>query len=108
MVRWLTTVVLVAVFIGLVYNPASAGTLTGRIIKEDGKSLSKSKVVIDGKEITTNDFGGYQVELADGERELKVTIDNVTYTSDKILIYSPRIEQNWRIDSKAKKLIKIR
>jgi hypothetical protein len=70
--------------------------------------LSKSKVVIDGKETQTNDFGGYQVELSDGERALKVVIDNVTYTSDKILIYSPRTEQNWRIDSKGKKLIKIR
>ena len=108
MVRWLTAIVFVVVFIGLVYSPASAGVLTGRIIKEDGKSLSKSKVTIDGKETLTNDFGGYQVELADGERQLKVTIDNVTYTSDKILIYSPRTEQNWRMDSKGKKLIKIR
>jgi len=108
MVKWLCTIVFAAVFIGLVFGPASAGILTGRIIKEDGKSLSKSKVVIDGKETQTNDFGGYQVELSDGERSLNVVIDNITYASDKILIYSPRTEQNWRIDSKGKKLIKIR
>ena len=108
MVKWLWTIVSAAVFTSLVCGPASAGILTGRIIREDGKSLSKSKVVIDGKETQTNDFGGYQVELSDGERALKVVIDNVTYASDKILIYSPRTEQNWRIDPKNKRLIKIR
>jgi hypothetical protein len=87
---------------------AFAGTLSGRMIKEDGKSLAKTKIVIEGKEITTNDFGGYQVELPDGERELQATIENVNYTSEKVLIYSPKTEQNWRIDSQSKKLIKIR
>src|SRR4030042_2541613 len=87
---------------------AVAGTLSGRMIKEDGKSLAKTKIVIEGQETTTNDFGGYQVQLPDGERELKATIDNVNYTSEKVLIYSPKTEQNWRIDSKSKKLIKLR
>lgn len=87
---------------------AFAGTLSGRMIKEDGKSLAKAKIQIDGKEIMTNDFGGYQVELPDGERELQVTIDGVNYTSERVLIYSPKTEQNWRIDFKSKKLVKIR
>ena len=87
---------------------AFAGTLSGRMIKEDGKSLARAKIQVEGKETTTNDFGGYQVELPDGERQLSVTIDNVNYTSEKVLIYSPKTEQNWRIDSQSKKLIKIR
>jgi len=100
--------IIVAIILMMLCQNAFAGTLSGRIIKEDGKSLAKTKIVIEGKETTTNDFGGYQVQLSDGERELKVTIDNVNYTSEKVLIYSPKTEQNWRVDSKSKKLIKIR
>jgi hypothetical protein len=92
----------------LLYQQAYAGILSGRIITEDGKSLSKTRITIDGQETMTNEFGGYQVESADGERELKVVIDNVAYTSDKVLIYSPKTEQNWRIDFKGKRLTKIR
>ncbi len=98
----------VAIIFMVLCENAFAGMLSGRIIKEDGKSLAKTKIVIEGKEITTNDFGGYQVELPDGERELQATIENVNYTSEKVLIYSPKTEQNWRIDSQSKKLIKIR
>jgi len=106
--RSVIMIVIIIIVLMMCCQSAFAGKLTGRIIKEDGKSLAKSKIVIEGKETTTNDFGGYQVELSDGERELKVTIDNVNYTSEKVLIYSPKTEQNWRIDSKSKKLIKIR
>ncbi len=100
-------ILLTVALMGLSQN-SFAGMLSGRIIREDGKSLSKARIVIEGKETTTNDFGGYQVELPDGERELQATIDNVSYTSEKILIYSPKTEQNWRIDSKTRRLIKIR
>ena len=100
--------IFVVIILMMLCQNASAGTLSGRMIKEDGKSLAKTKIVIEGKETTTNDFGGYQVELPDGERELKATIGNVNYTSEKVLIYSPKTEQNWRIDSKSKRLIKIR
>ncbi len=102
------SLIYVAIIFMVLCQNAFAGTLSGRIIKEDGKSLAKTKIVIEGKEITTNDFGGYQVELPDGERELQATIENVNYTSEKVLIYSPKTEQNWRIDSQSKKLVKIR
>ena len=102
------SLIYVAIIFMVFCQNAFAGTLSGRIIKEDGKSLAKTKIEIEGKETTTNDFGGYQVQLPDGERELKATIDNVNYTSEKVLIYSPKTEQNWRIDSKSKKLIRIR
>ncbi len=106
--RYGKDVIFVLIVVMVLCLDAFGGTLSGRIIKEDGKSLAKTKIEIEGKEITTNDFGGYQVELPDGERELQATIDNVSYTSEKVLIYSPKTEQNWRIDSKSKKLIKIR
>jgi hypothetical protein len=102
------SLIYVAIIFMVLCQNAFAGTLSGRIIKEDGKSLAKTKIIIEGKEITTNDFGGYQVELPDGERELRATIENVNYTSEKVLIYSPKTEQNWRMDSKSKKLVKIR
>src|SRR5512139_1740482 len=106
--RYGRDMILVLIMIMILCPNAFAGTLSGRIIKEDGKSLAKTKIEIEGIETTTNDFGGYQVELPDGERELRATIDNVNYTSEKVLIYSPKTEQNWRMDSKSKKLIKIR
>ena len=70
--------------------------------------MSKTKIVIEGKEIVTNEFGGYEVNLSDGERELAVVIDKAPYTSEKILIVSPGTSQNWRVDSAQKRLIKIR
>jgi hypothetical protein len=102
--RALLGVILVILFYGI----ASAGMLTGRIIKEDGKSLSKTEISIKGKRIVTNEFGGYEIELPDGEQILEVKIGNESYSSDKIIIYSPKTPQNWRIDTKNKKLIKVR
>jgi hypothetical protein len=87
---------------------ATAGILSGRIIKEGGSSLAKTRIVVEGKEIVTNEFGGYEVDLRDGDRELKVVIDNAPYTSEKILIVSPRTSQNWRMNPAQKRLIKIR
>jgi hypothetical protein len=87
---------------------ATAGLLSGRIIQENGASLAKVKVVVEGQEFVTNDFGGYEVELKDGARQLNMVIDNTPYTSETISIFSPRTSQNWRMDVKAKKLIKIR
>jgi len=59
-------------------------------------------------EITTNAFGGYKVELNDGEHELQVVINEEEYTSEKTRIYSPETKQNWRIDENQKRLRKIR
>jgi hypothetical protein len=101
-------VVFVVAMTFLVCADAAAGILSGRIIKEGGSSLAKAKIVIEGKEIVTNEFGGYEVDLRDGERELRVVIDNAPYTSEKILIVSPRTSQNWRMNSTQKRLIKIR
>ena len=92
----------------LLCTTATAGILSGRIIKENGTSLAKTKIAVEGKGVVTNEFGGYEVELKDGERELNVVIDNVPYTSERILIYSPRTNQNWRMQFKEKRLIKIR
>ena len=103
----------VAVILGMMVTflfcgSAIAGILSGRIIKEDGGSLAKTRIVVEGKETMTNEFGGYEVELKNGERELNVVIDNVSYISEKLSIYSPMTYQNWRMDPKGKRLIKIR
>jgi hypothetical protein len=63
---------------------AAAGLLSGRIIQENGASLAKAKVVAEGKEFVTNEFGGYEVELKDGARQLNMVIDNTPYTSEPI------------------------
>jgi hypothetical protein len=55
------------------------------------------KIKIENKEITTNAFGGYRVDLNDGNRALNVAIDSTTYTTEEIRIFSPRTKQNWRI-----------
>ncbi len=89
-------------------GPTSAGILGGRIIREDGSSLAKTEIVIEGKHTMTNEFGGYAVELTDGERELNVVIDGTAYTSERITIYTPRTKQNWRLSHQEKKLIRIR
>ena len=95
---------MVILFCGL----ALGGVLTGRIIKEDGSPLSKTKIIIEGRKVVTNEFGGYAVKLPDGEHELRIVIDGISYTSESINIYSPRTKQNWRIDHRKRRLIKIR
>ena len=82
--------------------------LSGRIIQEDGSSLANAKIIIEGREVMTNAFGGYAVELPDGEHELNVVIEGTSYTSEGIKIYSPKTKQNWRLDREGRRLIKIR
>ena len=96
------------ILIPLFYGVSYGGTLSGRIINDNGSSLAKTKITFEGTEIITNEFGGYRVELPDGEGELKVKIGDAQYTSEKIKIFSPETKQNWRIDVKGKKLIKIK
>jgi len=96
------------VFTLLFCEIVSAGMLYGRIIKEDGTPLANTKIFIEDKEIITNEFGGYAIGLPDGERELNVVINGISYISEHIIIYSPETKQNWRIDSGEKRLIKIR
>lgn len=84
-----------------------AGTLTGRIIRDNGESLSASNLTIQGIGVTTNQFGGYEVQLPDGEYELTVTVDGQPYRTDPIRIYSPQTKQNWRLNPTAKRLEKI-
>jgi hypothetical protein len=107
MIRGMNKLILGVIFMFLFYGTAFAGILFGRIIKEDGRPLAKTKITIQGEETVTNEFGGYKVKLNDGEDELSVVIDNTSYTSERILIYSPETKQNWRIDPRGKKLIKI-
>jgi len=83
-----------------------AGMLTGRIIGGDGKPLSKTSIIIQGIEVMTNEFGGYEVQLPDGESELNVDIQGKSFRTQKISIYSPQTKQNWRIDSNEKLLKK--
>lgn len=84
-----------------------AGTLIGRIIRDNGASLSGSKVTLQGVTVTTNQFGGYEVQLPDGEYELVVTVDGQPYRTDPIRIYSPQTKQNWRLNPNAQRLEKI-
>lgn len=97
----------ILIFLILSYGLVRAGTLYGRIIDENGRSLAKRSIIIEGKEIMTNEFGGYAVDLPDGERNINITIEDIRY-SIFITIYSPETKQNWRIDRKNKRLIKIR
>lgn len=84
-----------------------AGTLTGRIIRDNGASLSGGNLTFQGVAVTTNQFGGYAVQLPDGEYELTVTVDGQPYRTDPIRIYSPQTKQNWRLNPSAKRLEKI-
>ena len=102
------SLVLLVTFLFLFCGISSAGMFYGRIIQENGKPLAKTRIVIEGKEVITNEFGGYAVRLPDGERELNISINGISYSSERIKIYSPRTKQNWRIDPREKKLIKIR
>jgi hypothetical protein len=92
----------------LVPGVALAGTLYGRIVKPDGSPLAKTEVVIEGKKVTTNEFGGYRLVLPDGARELQATVGGVGYTSDRIEVYSPETKQNWRLDPEKKRMTAIR
>ena len=90
-----------------------AGTLTGRIIKENGNSLANIEIVIEGKKVKTNVFGAYKVDIEDGKHELTVEIfteeySKVTFKSDEVTIYSPTTKQNWRVDKKSKRWVKIK
>ena len=66
--------ILILIWVFLFQGIASAGILFGRIIKEDGKPLAKTKVIFGVIDITTNAFEDYKVELNDGKRELQVVI----------------------------------
>lgn len=95
-----------ATIVALAGSP-KAGTLTGRIIRDNGASLSGSKITLQGITVTTNQFGGYEVQLPDGEYELVVTVDGQPYRTDPIRIYSPQTKQNWRLNPSAQRLEKI-
>jgi len=96
------------VFTLLFCGIGSSGMLYGRIIKEDGSPLANTKIFIEDRKVITNEFGGYAIELPDGERELNVVINNTSYVSESVIIYSPKTKQNWRIEPREKRLRKIR
>ena len=104
----MTKLILGIIFLPLFYGVAFGGTLTGRIILENGNPLAKTKIAIEGRDVITNDFGGYRVEIPDGERELNVKIGDSPYTSEMIKIFSPETKQNWRINTKDSRLIRIK
>lgn len=83
------------------------GTLSGRIIREDGSPLFKTEMHIEDKKIMTNESGGYTVELPTGTKKLTVKSGDKEYRSEDIMIYSPGTVQNWKID-KAGKLKPVR
>ncbi len=101
-------IIFALIFLSFTCSILYAGDLSGRIIKDDGSPLAGADVSIDNANVKTNEFGGYRVTLQDGERELNIKIGNVSYTSEKVKIYSPEVKQNWKVDSKNNKLIKIR
>jgi len=85
---------------------AHAGLLQGRIINADGSPVAKKKITAEGVTATTNDFGGYELELKDGERELRVTIDGKQYATETVRVYSPRTKQNWKIEKNTLKKVR--
>lgn len=89
--------VMAFVIVVFLFDVSFAGLLYGRIMKADGKPLVNVKIKIENKEISTNAFGGYRIDLRDGNRKLNVVIGSTTYTTEEIRIYSPRTKQNWRI-----------
>jgi hypothetical protein len=91
----------------LFYGIAEAGMLSGRIIQENGGSLANTEITIQGRNVMTNAFGGYAVELPDGTHELNMVIHGASCASDSITIYSPRTKQNWRLNRNEGRLIKI-
>lgn len=108
-IKWI--LVLIAVFL-IVNGIAYAGELNGVIVKEDGNPLSDAEISVEDKDviltIKTNTYGGYRIKLRDGEKELKFKIGGTVYVSEKLNIYSPSVKQNWKMDSRNKRLIKIR
>jgi hypothetical protein len=95
-------IAMVAVFVLLLCEAALPGVLYGRIIKEDGRALARTRIAVETDTVTTNGFGGYEVRLADSTRTLTFRImesDTVwnAYTTDPIRIYSPKTKQNWRM-----------
>ncbi len=103
--------VLISAFLFLNVS-AYAGELNGVIIKEDGNPLGDAELNVEDKGVTisikTNTFGGYKIKLKDGEKELKFKIGDTVYISEKINVYSPAVKQNWKIDPRNRRLIKIR
>ncbi len=106
--RKITTVIVGIMVTFLIFGIASAATLYGIILQENGRPLVNSNIVVNGKEIRTNAFGGYRVDLPEGMQELSVTIKGASYMLDPVRIYSPETKQNWRIDPGSMRLIKIR
>lgn len=96
------------ILISFFYGAAFAGSLSGRIIDKNGNSLANLEIKIEGKKVKTNAFGAYKVNLKDGKRKLTVEIFDQAYYTDEITIYSPATKQNWRVDKKNKRLIKIK
>lgn len=101
-------IITVFIFLSFTMAVAYAGDMSGRIIKDDGSPLASADISVDNGNFKTNEFGGYRVNLQDGERELKIKIGEVSYTSEIIKIYSPEVKQNWKVDSKNRKFIKVR
>jgi hypothetical protein len=102
-------IILGLVLVILFSGTAQAGTLFGRIINDNGKPLAKVGIIFCDKDtVMTNEFGGYRIELPDGERELKVKIKGISYVSDRIKIFSPTTKQNWKLQTKEKRLTKIK
>ena len=106
--RKITTVILGIIVTFLILSIASAATLYGIILQENGRPLVNANIKVNGKEIRTNAFGGYRVDLSEGVQELSVTIRGASYTLGPVKIYSPETKQNWRIDPDSMRLIKIR
>ena len=92
----------------LIFGIASGATLYGIILQENGQPLIHANIAVNGKEIRTNAFGGYRVDLPEGMQELSMTIKGASYMLDPVRIYSPETKQNWRIDPGSMRLIKIR
>ena len=106
--RTMITVILGVMVIFQIFGIASAATLYGIILQENGRPLVNADLVVKGKVIRTNAFGGYRVDLNEGVHELSVTIKGASYMLGPVMIYSPETKQNWRIDPDSQRLIKIR
>ncbi len=85
-----------------IYRKTLGGALSGRIIKEGGAPLSKTSINIEGRDIVTNEFGGYAVILPPGTGQLTIKIGEKEYKIEKITIFSPETTQNWMLDSSGK------
>lgn len=106
--RKITTVILGIMVTFLILGIASAATLYGIILQENGRPLVNTNIKVNGKEIRTNAFGGYRVDLPEGVQELSVAIKGASYMLGPVRIYSPETKQNWRLDPDSMRLIKIR